>query len=203
MKYPSLAQIYILEAVYAIAGAQDYPASCSEISLITGIPAEIVSDLCAADLAPFLRSRQSDQFRLNTLGSFVLSRYFLDQPEIYDFQLQYTRKPPTCRISTAHSAANPGDKTLLENQPCAYHWWWNVNAPSAAAALQLLKVHWKTLDLPDLTDLSHWAKRTQSCWSVDMPSARVDLVRSSFDRQFYQTVSHVKEKFLNRLSERS
>ncbi|MDE0300351.1 MAG: hypothetical protein OXN17_17070 [Candidatus Poribacteria bacterium] len=202
MKNPDLAGIRVLEAIYALTGSDDYPASCREISLITRIPPEIVSDRCTGDLKPFLKSGESPQYRLNIAGSYLVGQYFLDQPELYDFQLQYTRKPPPGRISAAHSGANPCDRTLLQNQTRAYHWWWIVNAPNAAVALQLLQVHWKTLDLPDLTDLSHWEEPTQSCWSVDLPTARVDLVRSSFDRQFYQITASVKERFLRRQSRR-
>ena len=167
----------ILEAIYALEGTDSYTSSCSDISLLTDIHPDAVDALCKGRLQPFIQEKEPGQYRLSYgAGGYTIAKYLLSYQEMYTWELQYTRAPHT-----------------------VHHWWWHVYAKDASNALRLFKKHWEDLDLPDLSNLSRWHKQTESKYSFTNPNAKVELLRSAFDTEGYQTSLARRETYLFKL----
>ena len=166
----------ILEAIYALEGTESTPSSCFDISLLTDMQPTEVAGLCKGRLQPFIKQKEIDQYTLSfEAGSYVITKFFLSFPEIYTWELRYTRAPNT-----------------------KHHWWWFAHAKDAADALRLFKKHWRDLDLPDLSNLSSWHQQTESKYSFEASNARLELLRDDFDTEFYHTSLAQTEEYLFR-----
>ena len=170
----------ILEAIYALQGTESYTSSCFDIGLLADIHPDAVDALCKGRLQPFIQEKDPGQYQLSFgAGGYAMTKYFLSCQEIYTWELQYTRAPHT-----------------------VHHWWWHVYAKDASNALRLLKKHWRDLNLPDLSNLSKWNKQTESKYSFTTPNAKVELLRSAFDTEGYQTFLAQTETYLFKLIRR-
>ena len=166
----------ILEAIYALEGTDNFPSTCFDISVVTDMQPTEVDGLCKGRLQPFIKQKEIGRYTLSfEAGRYVITKFFLSFPEIYTWELRYTRAP------------HP-----------KYHWWWFAHAKDAADALRLFKKHWRDLDLPDLSNLSSWHQQVESKYSFEASNARVELLRDDFDTEFYHTSLAQIEEYLFR-----
>ena len=167
----------ILEAIYALEGTDSYTSSSFDISVLTDIHPDAVAALCKGRLQPFIQEKAPGQYRLSYgAGGYAIAKYLLSCQEMYTWELQYTRAPHT-----------------------VHHWWWHVYARDASDALRLFTKHWEDLDLPYLSNLSSWQKQSESKYSFTTTDAKVELLRSVFDIEDYQTSLARRETYLFKL----
>ena len=167
----------ILEAIYALEGTDSNTSSCFDISLLTNIHPDAVEALCQGRLQPFMREKSPGRYQLSYgAGGYAIAKYLLSCQEMYTWELQYTRAPHT-----------------------VHHWWWHVYATDASDALRLFTKHWEDLNLPYLSSLSSWQKQSESKYSFTTTDAKVELLRSVFDREDYQTSLARREMYLFKL----
>ena len=166
----------ILEAIYALEGTDNFPSTCFDISVVTDMQPTEVDGLCKGRLQRFIKQKKPGQYNLSyEAGSYAIKKFFLSFPEIYTWELRYTRAPNT-----------------------EHHWWWFVHAKDAANALRLFKKHWRELELPDLSNLSSWHKQTGSQYTFKSSNAKVELLRDDFNAESYYVSLAQSEEYLFR-----